>query len=203
MTNRDNVSPIREAVGVFFDATHLKEAIADLSASGFARDTLGLLAGEYTVQQSLGDLYTRTNEFHDSPNAPATAFVKKESVGDTMHALAGGLFFAGGTAAMGALVASAAVLGGTLLAAVTGVAAVGSAGALLGALIHQSDAEYLEQQVDEGHLLLFVRVHDPAEERRALDILSKHAGYDARIHEVPTHKHRSLLHRSTSGTVTA
>jgi hypothetical protein len=195
MSSRDNAAPIREAVGVFFDATHLKEAIADLLASGFGRDTLGLLAGEYTVQQSLGDVYARTNEFHDSPNAPATAFVKKESMGDTMHALAGGLFFAGSTAAMGALVASAAVLGGTLLLAVTGAVAVGSAGALLGTLIHQSDAEYLEQQVDEGHLLLFVRVKEPAEERRALDILSKHAGYDARIHEVPTKKHRSILHR--------
>lgn len=52
--------PIREAVGIFFDTKNLREAIDELVSSGFDRAELGLLAGEYTVKQSLGDLYTST-----------------------------------------------------------------------------------------------------------------------------------------------
>src|SRR5690606_18369785 len=105
---------------------------------------------------------------------PRMAFVRKKSIGDTVHAWAGALFFAGATTGAGAVVVSAGVLGGALLAAVSGAAAVGAVGAALALVIHQSDAEYLEQQVDEGHLLLFVRTHGEDEERRALDILSRH-----------------------------
>jgi hypothetical protein len=56
---------------------------------------------------------------------------------------------------------------------------------VLGRIIHQSDAEYLEEQVDEGHLLLFVRTRESAQEQRAMEILAKHCGADVRIHSVP------------------
>lgn len=98
--------------------------------------------------------------------------------------MGGGLFFAG-TAAAGGVVASAAVLGGVLLPAVVGVATVGAVGALIGKIIHQSDAEYLEQQVGKGHILLFVRAPSSAREEVAMDILKRHSGQDVRVHEVP------------------
>lgn len=86
------------------------------------------------------------------------------------------------------MVASAAVLGGALLAAVSGAAAlVGVTGGALALIIHESDAEYLEEQV-EGHLLLFVRTNDPERERIALEILTKHGAFDARMYEVPAPK---------------
>jgi outer membrane lipoprotein SlyB len=86
---------------------------------------------------------------------------------------------------MGAAVATGAIFGGALLAAVAGAVGVGAIGALISGIIHQSDAEYLEEQIDEGHLLLFVRVNDPAQEKLAVAILTRHSGYDARVHEVP------------------
>lgn len=184
MTVGDNEAPIREAVGIFFDADHLEQAIEELSAAGFDREELGLLASEYAVRQRLSHLYERTSEHPDVGNAPATAFVKKESIGDTIHGLAGSLFFVGSTTAAGAVVASAAVLGGGLLSAVTGVAAIGAIGAVMALLIHESDAEYLEEQVDEGHVLLFVRTPNATREEQAVAILSRHSGYDARIHEI-------------------
>lgn len=175
---------VREAIGIFFEATDLRKAVDALQEAGFKHDELGLLAGEDCVEQSLAEFYKRTNTYTDTTLAPETAFVKKESLGDTFRSLAGALVFTGATTAMGVAVASVGVFGGAVLAAVTGAAGVITVGALIGAIIHQNDAEYLEEQVDEGHILLFVRVHDAAEEVKAVDILSRHGGYDARVHEV-------------------
>ena len=175
---------VREAIGIFFDVKHLEAAIKDLRASGFKHDELGLLAGEDSVAQSLGEWYTRTNTYTDASQAPETAFVKKESLGDTFRSLSGALVFTGATTAMGIAVASAGIFGGAVLAAATGAVGVLTVGILIGAIIHQSDAEYLEEQVDEGHILLFVRVDNGDEEKKAVAILTRHAGYDARVHEV-------------------
>jgi len=185
MTSKHNQSTVREAVGIFFESKHLHEAVDELVSVGFDFADLGLLAGQYTVKQRLGDFYNQINESADSDAGPSTAFVANESMGDTVHAFLGTLFFAGTTAASGAVVASAAVLGGSLLPAVAGAAALGAIGGALSLIIHQSDAEHLEEQVDEGHLLLFVRTQDSDEETKAVEILSRHGAYEARIYEVP------------------
>jgi outer membrane lipoprotein SlyB len=82
-------------------------------------------------------------------------------------------------------VASAAIFGGALLTAATGALAVGAVGALVGLIIHRNDAEYLEQQIDKGRMLLFVRTRDAQHEKRALEILSRHSAHDAKIYSVP------------------
>jgi hypothetical protein len=185
MAKNDDTELVREAVGIFFDAKHLKEAVSDLLQSGFARTELGLLAGEDAVQRALGDLYSRTEESANSPDAPCTAFVAEESIDDTSHAGLGSLMLLGGTTAAGAAVATAGVLGGGLLIAATATTAVAAIGALLAGIIHESDADFLEEQIDEGHLLLFVRTKDDKNEAKAVEILSKHCGFDARVYSVP------------------
>jgi hypothetical protein len=185
MATSESELPIREAVGIFFDANHLREAIKDLLISDFKREELGLLANEQVVERSLGDLYARTNETADSLQAPAIAFIGRESSEETASTLGGSLFFVGTSGVMGGVVASSAVLGGALLAAIGGVVGVGLVGALVATIIHQSDAEYLQQQVDEGHILLFVRMADSAKEQKAMNILSRHFGVDVKMYEVP------------------
>ena len=189
MSNKNDIQTVREAVGIFFDSQHLHEAVDELESSGFDLAKLGLLAGEHTVKQKLGEFYTEINESADSSDGPRTAFVADKSMGDTVHAFIGSLFIVGTTVASGAIVASAAVLGGGLLAALAGAAAlVGVTGGALSLIIHESDAEYLEEQVDEGHLLLFVRTEHSDQEESALDILSRHGAYDARVYEAPATK---------------
>jgi hypothetical protein len=175
-----NERSIREVVGAFAGEGSIRDAIKELNAAGFRREELGLLAGEEAIRESLGDLYTRTDQTTRDPDAPNTAFVAKESIGDTVHAYLGSLFYAGTTVAAGAAVASAAVLGGALVAAVTGAAALGAIGAALALIVHESDAEELEQQVEEGHLLLFVRVSDDERARDATEILAKHTPIEVR-----------------------
>ena len=92
---------VREAVGVFFDAGKLQAAIDELLSAGFDHAQIGLLAGEHTVRQALGHLYTDANESAGSPEAPRVAFVRSGSIGDALHAWLGSLFFAGATTAAG------------------------------------------------------------------------------------------------------
>lgn len=80
---------VREAVGIFFDAQSLHEAVDELLACGIVRERFGLLAGEFTVRERLGDYYTRINESVDADGGPRTAFVAERSVGDTVHAFIG------------------------------------------------------------------------------------------------------------------
>jgi hypothetical protein len=188
MTTSKNEAPIREAVGIFFDGQHLKDALKDLLASGFEPEELGLLASEQVVARSLGDLYARTNGSADSPQAPAIAFIGKEAIGETGRTLGGGLFFVGTSGVMGAVVASAAVFGGALLAAVGGIVGVGVVGALVATIIHQSDAEYLQRQVDEGHMLLFVRMADSDREQQAMNILIRNSAVDVKMYVVPVER---------------
>lgn len=177
---------VREAVGIFFASKDLHEAIDELESLGIERSHLGLLAGEYTVKQKLGKFYTKINESANNPDGPRIAFVADKSMGDSVHAVIGSLFLVGTTVASGAIVASAAVLGGGLLVAATGaVALAGITGGALSLIIRESDADYLEEQLDEGHLLLFVRTENPEQEQKALDILSRHGAFDAKVYEAP------------------
>ncbi len=186
MSTENSAPTVREAVGTFFDSKHLHEAVDELVSSGFNFDDVGLLAGQYTVKQHLGEFYNEVNESANSSEGPSTAFVAEKSMGDTLHGFLGTLFFVGTTAASGAVVASAAVLGGGLLAAAAGaVALVGITGGAMSLIIHQSDAEHLEEQVDEGHLLLFVRTENADEEAKAVDILSRHGAFEAKVYEAP------------------
>ena len=193
MDKENEALAVREAVGIFVGSKQLHEAVDELESCGFDLTHLGLLAGEHTVKEHLGEFYTEINESADTAEGPRTAFVADKSVGDTVHALIGSLFLVGTTVASGALVASAAVLGGALLAAIAGaVALVGVTGGALSLILHQSDADYLEEQVDEGHLLLFVRTEGAEQEKTSLDILSKHGAFDAKIYQVPATRRQAV-----------
>ncbi len=196
MTINKDRKMVREVVGIFFDGSHLKAALAELDSAGFEHEQISLLGSEFAIEKSLGDLYARTNEYHDISRTPATAFVLKNSVGDAFRSLGGGLFFAGSTAAAGGLVVSSAIFGGALLAAVTGAVAVGIVGTLTAyMIIHRNEAEFLEEQVEEGHLLLFVRASNSEAETQAVKILSAHSGFDVKIYLVPLNPPSQIIHR--------
>ena len=83
--------------------------------------------------------------------------------------------------AAGAAVASAAVLGGGLPTAATGILAVGVVGALMGLVIHESDADVLEDEIDQGRLLLFVRTRGAEDEDNALAIMRRHEALHSKV----------------------
>ncbi len=146
---------IREAIGIFFDAEQLDEAILDLRASGFRHEELGLLPCEYSIEESLVETQIKTNththtHIDISPITEIT-FIKNKSLVDTVRSLAGALI-------------------GTIIQ--------------LSNTDYRPEQGQQENHGDEGYLLLFVRVRNPKDEASAIRILTQHSGYSARVHEI-------------------
>ena len=176
---------VREAVGIFKGAAVLQAAIDELLQSGFDRAELSLLASEQAVEEKLGHQYRKVRSLVDDPVIPRAAYVSPEAIGGAEGGLIGVLMYVGAVAAAGAIVAS----GGTLTTVIIGAALTGGAGGLLGSIlakwIGKDHAHHLQQHVDHGGLLLWVRTWTPADEERALSILTKHSGEQAHIHALP------------------
>jgi hypothetical protein len=124
-------------------------------------------------------------ELEDDRAAPRTVYVDTESRGGAEGGLIGGLMYVGGVVAVGAVAAS----GGTLAAIVGAAALAGGAGAFIGSLlagwIGDRHARYIQEQLDRGGLLLWVRTWDAGKEKRAVEILKRHSGRDVHVHNLP------------------
>lgn len=175
----------REAVGIFHRPEELQGAIDELLSSGFHRAELSLLASEEAVVEKLGHIYTKVEVLADDPDVPRSAYISTEAIGDAEGALIGGLVYVGATVAAGAVVAS----GGTLLAVLAGVTLAGGAGGLIGSVLARwlgaHHAHYLQEQIERGGLLLWVRTRDPAREARATEILRKYSAEKVHVHGLP------------------
>lgn len=173
---------VREAVAVFEDVAALESVVEELRAAGFAKDAISLLAGHDAVERKLGHMYERVEELEDDPRAPRTAFVSKRNLGEREDRVLSSLTVLPTVLAAGTVVASA----GAVAAAVVGTAI---AGALLGTVFtHWMDrrhAEWLQEQLDRGGILVWVRTDSEEEERTAIAILTRHSAHDIHIHEIP------------------
>ncbi len=185
MSATQETNTIREAVGFFATVDTFESAIDDLMSSGFDRAELSLLATEQSVEEKLGHKYQKVTELEDEAAIPRRSYVSTESVGDAEGGLIGGLLYVGAVAAAGAVAAS----GGTLAAVIGGAALAGGAGGLVGSILAKfvgdQHARDLQEQLDHGGLLLWVRTRDAAHEKRAVDILKKHSGRDVHVHALP------------------
>jgi len=185
MQKEQEATVVREAVGVFDNPETLQEAIDDLMSHGFDRAELSLLAGEETIDEKLGNKYQKIAGFEDDPIVPRCCYVSTESIGDAEGGLIGGLMYVGATAAAGAVVAT----GGTLALVLAAAALAGGVGGLLGSMLAKwvgdEHAHYLQEQLDRGGLLLWVRTFKTEDEKRASEILSKHSGRDVHVHTLP------------------
>ena len=182
MAEQGAATTVREAVAVFDDVSSLEAAVQDLRAAGFAQHAISLLAAHAAVERKLGHMYTRVEELEDDPRAPRTAFVSGKNIDARENRLLGSLTVLPTVIAAGTVVATA----GAVAAAVVGTAI---AGALLGTVfahwMDQRHADWLQEQLDRGGILLWVATPTEADERKALDVLTRHSAHDIHIHEIP------------------
>lgn len=182
MVSDEERNRVREVVGVFSDAASLQEAIDELMSSGFDRAEVSLLGSEAAVDEKLGRKYKKVSELEDDENAPRTHYVSLESIGAAEGAVVGTLIYVGAAAAITAVFAS----GGAVASAIAGGTLAGGAGGLVGtalaSLIGERHAEHLQEQLRHGGLLLWVRTWDIDREKKAIDILRRHAGGDVHAH---------------------
>lgn len=183
MTAKLTAGTVREAVAVFDDVSSLEGAVDDLHAAGFAQADISLLAAQDAVARKLGHMYTRVEELEDDPRAPRTAFVSEKNLGERESRLVGSLTVLPTVIAAGTVVASA----GAVAAAIVGTALAGAAlGTVLTHWMDQRHADRLQEQLDRGGILLWVRARDDAAERQAMAILTRYSAHDVHIHELPT-----------------
>jgi nitrogen-specific signal transduction histidine kinase len=157
MSIEQETRTVPEAVGIFHSPEDLQGAIDDLLSSGFDRAELSLLASEFAVEEKLGHRYEKVSTLADHLSVARTAYVSTEAIGGAEGALIGGLMYVGAAVGAGAIVAS----GGSLAAAIAGVALTGGAGGLIGSIlakwVRDHHAHHLQEQLDRGGLLLWVR----------------------------------------------
>jgi hypothetical protein len=135
--------------------------------------------------EKLGHQYTKVSELADNPHVPRVAYVSTEAIGGAEGAVIGMLMYVGATAAAGAILVS----GGTIAAGIATVALASGAGGLIGTILAKwidgNHAQYLQEQMDHGGLLLWVRTRDGEKEKSAIEILQRHSGRSVHLHALP------------------
>jgi hypothetical protein len=73
-----------------------------------------------------------------------------------------------------------------MLTAIAATVLAGGAGAAIGGFLARrvgdEHAEYLQNQINHGGLLLWVRTRDEAQEKTAVEILKRNSGRDVHVH---------------------
>ncbi len=173
---------VREAVAVIEDVDSLEAVVEELQAAGFSAADISLLAGHATVENKLGRMYERVEELADDPSAPRAAFVSNRTVEQREKMVVGSMATLPTLIAAGTVVASA----GAVAAAIAGTAVTGALiGKVLAHWMDKRHAKWLEEQLERGGILLWVRTPDELRERQALQVLGRYAAHDIHIHEIP------------------
>lgn len=180
-----NTQMVEEAVAVFHSADDLQAAMDELQSNGFMRQELSILADEKAVEEKLGHHYKKVRAAEDDKDAPRTIFIPNETIGEAEGSAIGLPLYLAATTAAAVTVAS----GGTALAAAVSAAAAGAAGAGIGGIfarmIAKHHADFLQEQVDLGGILLWVNLRSPDMIEKATAILKKHSAHDVHVHRIP------------------
>lgn len=177
---------VRDAVGVFDSEQDLETAVDVLLSSGFNRADLSLLAGEEAITQKLGHAYHDVRELEDNPNVPSVAYVPKETIGDAQGAVIGAPMYLIGVTAAGVVAAAGGPLTISIAAAATGAGAGAALGAIFAKMIDRRHTEFIENQLNHGGLLLWVRTWTVQQEDRAVKILQQNNARDVHVHDFST-----------------
>ncbi|MCF8468369.1 MAG: hypothetical protein K9G33_13280 [Sneathiella sp.] len=177
---------VREAVAVFYHVNTLQTAIDELESSGFDRADISLVAGEHAVEEKLRHAYTRVEELEDDPDVPTIAYVPNESIGAAEGALIGAPMFIAAATTAGIMTVAAGPIALTIAAVAAAGAAGGIIGTILATLLDRHHAEYLDEQINHGGLILWVRARDEEHGKRAVSILKKHSAHDVHLHGRPS-----------------
>ncbi|MBC7954159.1 MAG: hypothetical protein H7Z12_20365 [Rhodospirillaceae bacterium] len=175
---------VREVVALFTDVHALEAAVQDLLTHGFDHGDLSVLASEKVVHERLGHRIEDITAAADDPSLPRRSWVEPEARMEGRGALASVLGYFGAVTALGLTFATGGAAAMAIGAAVLGAGAGAGVGVGLGKLFDQRLAREFESQLQHGGILLWARVNnDPTFEARAMEVLDRHGGHHAHVHE--------------------
>jgi hypothetical protein len=188
MTQSAETVEVREAVGAFAAEAGFQTAVDELLSSGFDRADLSVLASNETVEAKLGHQYTKVSDIEENPDTPRAAYVAPESINEAQGALGSVLLYVGAVTATGVVIASGGAVAAAIAAAVVVGGTGGAIGAVLGKFIDTGHADTLQEQIDRGGILLWVRTRDADHETRATAILAQHGATGVHVHSIPLYE---------------
>ncbi|MBL6958738.1 MAG: hypothetical protein ISR52_07145 [Rhodospirillales bacterium] len=160
-TTPTTVSDAREAVGLFADRDSFEAAVTALLGAGFERTDLSVLSSHESLEAA------------GTPGKPWK---------DVLTALVGELKYEGPLVASGAIL----LVGGTIAATIAGIIGAATAGIaakeVLDEVTSSPHTEDFARSLDAGSVILWVRVTDDDEERKASGLLEGHGGANVHIH---------------------
>jgi len=179
------LASMREAVGVFGDQKSLRAAADELMISGFDRADLSILSRQKKVELRLGHSYERVSELEDDPNVATRAYIGSDSLIEAKAVIVMIPCFIGAVGAAGAVTASGGTTFETLLWA--GIAGIGGAlvGSIFAGIVASRQNAYVDEQLDHGGIVLWVRTIDAEHEKRACEILERSDASDVHVHDHP------------------
>jgi hypothetical protein len=176
---------VREAVARFDEPERLEAAISALQSHGFDRADISFIAREGFMGAHVAAGHAATQRAADDSTVQREAPVESTDVrqgrmlGTSLAAVVAAFAAAGFTVATGGAAALAAGL-----AAAAGLG-VGAAGAAVGMTAGEGERHFIDEQLAQGGVLVWVRTRDPAAEERALQLLREHGGVEIHLHDLP------------------
>lgn len=185
---------VREVTGVFGSLQALDAATSELLHAGFDRADLDVMGDLDELVRKLRTAKISAPELTDLPNTLRRPLIRPEDIVLVVACVAGIVAFI--AAAVSALVVVASG-GGSVAAAFAALAGGVAAGTLAVLLTHsfvgRDPNADMRALVEAGGVLLWVRVHSPEQERKALDILSRNGARPVRIHQIAIEKRQEDL----------
>ncbi|WP_237751639.1 MULTISPECIES: hypothetical protein [Sphingomonadaceae] len=179
----------REVVGTVHNLELLESMVVALSAAGFDKSDIDLMASREAVLKKLPAIYADPIHLAEIPELPRRELVTRDE-GTTVTGLVFGTLIS--LAALGAALPVVAS-GGALAAVLAATAAGGAAGAGIAKVVRSAilggvGAEDLERDLRGGGLVVFVRARDAAAEEKAQQIMRKSGALNVHVHEIELKK---------------
>ncbi len=175
-------APIREAVALFMTTENLQAAIRDLEGTEFPRQDISVMGSEADLEKVFGAKTVPPEFAMDNSDTPRNAPSRPEEQTIGMGAVIGGGTYLGAMAL--ALAAGALTFPAIVGAAIIGGIGGGAIGAALTKVMGDKYNKNIEEQIQKGGLLLWVRTPDAEKERLATEIMVKHDGQHVHVHDI-------------------
>lgn len=179
---------VREVVGVVTNQEALDRLVTDLTSAGFDRADIDLMASQDTVFQKLHD-YVDPATAAEIPDVPRRELITRDDA-LTSSALVFGTLIAIGTlgAALPVVASGGALATAIAAAAGGGLVGTGIAKVIRDHIIDPDDAANLENELNMGGLIVFVRVRTPEAEATAQEIMLRSGARNVHVHEIELKK---------------
>lgn len=181
-TDGQQTIAVREVVAIFDDGAALENAIEVVEQAGVNRGAISVIASDETFGTKLSHVYRSVSEMDAHDDIARGVKVTRYELAEGQGAAFSIPVYVGATAGLIAVLASGGTVGLAALAGLAAGAAGGGIGVSLARLLGDQQAQHVQQQIEEGGLLLWVQVKDAADADARIDQLKSLGGRDVRVH---------------------